>query len=367
MVHAVVTGGGTSGHVVPAQAILEALREAGHDASTLRYVGSRRGMETTLMADSGVESVFLPVSGLQRSLSPTALARNLAFLWRLARSRVMAGRLVRSWSPGVVVSVGGYASAPMSMAAVRAGVPLVCVSYDRAAGLATRRQARHAVATAVAFADTDLPRAVHTGAPVRSVMRHLDVARERGAARRRLGVPEDAVCLTVMGGSLGSKVLNDSVGALVEACAATPNLAVVHICGARNIDDPAPVVPAGVHYVRCGYVTAMQDVYAATDVMVCRAGASTVAEVATVGVAAVLVPWQGASEDHQSRNAAWLGDNGAAVVIAESRWARSEALETVAGLVGDPTRREQLATAARRLGALHRGDSLVAVIENASR
>lgn len=367
MVYAVVTGGGTSGHVVPAQAILEALREAGHEASTLRYVGARRGMETTLMADSPVESVFLPVSGLQRSLSPASLGRNIAFVWRLARSRMIAGRLVKSWSPKVVVSVGGYASAPISMAAVRAGVPLVCVSYDRAAGLATRRQARHAAATAVAFADTDLPRAVHTGAPVRLAMRHLDVARERSAARRRLGLADDAACLTVVGGSLGSKVLNDSVGALMEACAHTPNLAVVHICGARNLEDPEPAVPAGVRYLRVGYVAAMHDVYAATDLMVCRAGASTVAEVATVGMASVLVPWQGASDDHQSMNAAWLGDNDAAVVIPEAQWARPEALETVADLMRDAPRRAQLAMAAHRLGALHRGNTLVAVIENASR
>ena len=367
MVFAVVTGGGTSGHVVPAKAILEALVEAGHDPSTLRYVGARRGMETRLLAQSPVETVFLPVSGLQRSLSPSAVGRNIAFVWRLVRSRMMARRLIASWRPDVVVSVGGYASAPMAMAAVRSGVPLVCVSYDRVAGLATRRQARHATATAVAFADTDLPHAVHTGAPVRAVLRGLDVGAARGPARARLGIAPDAVCLTVMGGSLGSGVLNDRVAALVEACSGIERLAVLHICGSRNLDDPPPHVDAAVHYVRVGYVDAMEDVYAATDLLVCRAGASTVAEVATVGIASVLVPWAGASEDHQTKNASWLGDSAAAVVITETQWERREAIETVAALLQDSSARERLARSARSLGEMHRGRALIDVIENAAR
>ena len=131
MVYAVVTGGGTSGHVIPAMAILEGLLEAGHTANELRYVGSRRGIERSLMVSSDVAGEYLPISGLQRSLSPRGIARNLALPFRLVRSRLMARALIKRWQPHVVVSVGGYASEPMSAAAIAAGVPLVCVSYDR--------------------------------------------------------------------------------------------------------------------------------------------------------------------------------------------------------------------------------------------
>lgn len=367
MVFAVVTGGGTSGHVLPARAILESLMEAGHDASQLRYVGARRGMETTLLADWSVETVFLPVSGLQRSLAPSVWGRNVAFVWRLVRSRLMARRLIRAWKPKVVVSVGGYASAPIAMAAVRAGVPLVCVSYDRVAGLATKRQARHAAVTATAFPDSGLPRAVHTGAPVRASLRHLDARAARAEARGRLGIAPDAVCLTIMGGSLGSRILNDRVAALVEACHGIEGLTVVHICGARNLDDPVPVLDASVRYMRLGYVESMDDVYAATDLLVCRAGASTIAEIATVGVAAVVVPWSGATDDHQTKNAHWLADGAGAMVVTEEQWSRPDALVLVAGLMRDASARAALAGAARAMGQMHRSHALVDAIENAAR
>lgn len=374
-VYAVVTGGGTSGHVVPALAVLEALEERGHPAESLAFVGCRRGVDQKMMgqselAERGLRSVFLGTSGLQRGLTLRSLARNLAFPWRVMSARRAAARLVRAWRPRVVVSVGGYASDPMSHAAVSSGVPLVCVSYDRVPGLATRTQARRATACAVAFPDSELPRAHHTGAPVRRRLRSA-VEIDRAAARRELGLPEPGRLVVVVGGSLGSGVLNGAVGRLLSDLApladrgSTP-ITVLHLCGERFASQSGPPSTGSVTYVRRPHEDRMAEVYAAADVLVCRAGASTVAEIAATGAVAVLVPWAEAADDHQRRNARWLGDSGAAVVLDErvgESLAPSISAE-VAALLDDPSRRGLMSANARRLGEPSRGTALVELVES---
>ncbi len=368
-VFAVVTGGGTSGHVVPAIAILELLQDAGHAPQSLRYVGSRRGIEKTLMKDLIFECEYLPISGLQRSASFKSVLRNALLPQAIARSYVQAYRLIRRWKPAVVVSVGGYASSPMAFAARLSGVALVCVSYDRTPGLATRRQAKHATSVAAAFDGSPLPGAVVTGAPVRREIRELDVATRRATSRLALGVPQDRIMFTVVGGSLGSTVLNDNIDRILQSLGEQQanSTALYHVCGQRHIDQPAPRAPSGVWYSRVAYETRMTDLLAATDVMICRAGASTIAEIAAVGVATILVPWKNASEDHQQLNAAWLHDQGAALVVSESDLAAGALTDAIASLLKSPSTRQNLAIAARNCGELHRGTTLRDVIEHASR
>jgi UDP-N-acetylglucosamine--N-acetylmuramyl-(pentapeptide) pyrophosphoryl-undecaprenol N-acetylglucosamine transferase len=254
----------------------------------------------------------------------------------------------------------------MSAAAIAAGVPLVCVSYDRMPGLATRRQAKHATVSAIAFPGVDLPRAIVTGAPVRSSLRHLDVAASRGAARDELGVEPDALLVTVMGGSLGSGVLNALLPSMLEACAEIPRIHVLHICGKRFIDETAPQVPAGVVYQRVGYESRMAQVYAASDLLVVRAGASTVAEIVTVGIAAVVVPWEVSADGHQKLNAQWLADADAACVVTETQCSDGSAVATIVNVLRDSDERARVASNARSLGEAHRSSRLVDVIKNAA-
>lgn len=366
---AVVTGGGTSGHVIPARAICEMLIEAGHDRADIAYVGSRRGVEQALMADDFVDAEYLPISGLQRTISLRSVGRNVLLPFRLLRSRLIARRLIKRWRPSVVVSVGGYASEPMSRAAIAAGVPLVCVSYDRLPGLATRRQAKQATACAVAFEGSELPRAVVTGAPVRQELRTLDVDNVRDAARARLGIAADARVVAITGGSLGSEVLNDCATQIFEAAekAGVHNLVVYHVVGDRFVRSSMPHVPAGAQYIRVGYESNMSDLYASLDVLVCRAGASTVAEIATVGIAAVLVPWPGAADNHQELNARWLTDNGAAILADDAACADGRVALEVVALLGDSARRVSLATSARAMGDKHRSGALAALIQSVAR
>ncbi len=356
--YAVVTGGGTSGHVLPALAVADALVDAGHDASRIRYVGAERGVETRLLPDTPYPHTFLDVVGVQRRLTRA----NLGFVHKMLRSTRTAIRLLREWQPRVVVSVGGYASMPAVFAARRLGIPVVVVSYDRTPGRASRLSARSAAVCAVAFENSPLPRAELTGAPVRRAI--LDVDRSddvrRAAARAALGLDPQRFVIAVMGGSLGSGVLNDAVASYVRAHRDDDFLAVRQIAGERFVDTVEQVDGAVLHQV-VGYESDMPAVYAACDLMIGRGGASTVHEVAVTGTPAILVPWAGSADDHQTDNVAWLSEVGGAVLLREGDIGGLGT--TIDSLRADTERRDEIGAAASRRGEIHRSGALASLIE----
>lgn len=363
---AVVTGGGTAGHVLPALAIAEALVDAGHAPSEIHYVGAQRGIETRLLPASPFAYTFLDVVGLQRELNRRNVRLNATMVPKLAAASRRARALLRRLRPQVVVSVGGYASLPTVLAARRLGVPIVVVSYDRRPGRASSLTSRLAVASAVAFPDSPLPRAVVTGAPLRRRILAVDRARDRDGARRELALPVDRFVVAITGGSQGSSALNAAVAAFVERHHDDTGLAVRQVVGERFLDEaPAPRdgVDGVLHQV-VGYEDRIELLYGAADVLVGRGGASTVAEVAVTGTPAILVPWSGAAEDHQTLNVRWLSDEGAAVLLAEPDLA--ELGDLLDELRADPVRLAALGERAGAAGALHRGGAVVDVIEQAA-
>jgi UDP-N-acetylglucosamine--N-acetylmuramyl-(pentapeptide) pyrophosphoryl-undecaprenol N-acetylglucosamine transferase len=356
---AVVAGGGTAGHVLPALAVAEALETAGHHANEIRYIGATRGFETTVLPATPYPHTFYDVVGFQRRLT----TRNVSFVPKLLRAARDARRLFRRIEPKVVVSVGGYASMPAVLAARRLRIPVVVVSYDRHPGRASKLAARRAAACAVAFPDSPLPRAELTGAPLRRAILDVDRISGRDAARKALGVPADRFLVAVMGGSLGSAALNNAITEYVEAHGGDAGLAVRHVCGPRFVADAAPPRDAsgGILYQVSGYEEQMATVFAAADVFVGRGGASTVAEVAATGTPSILVPWPGAAEDHQTANVGWLSDRGAAVYLPESRI--GELGDEIERLRHDTASRTGLGNAAAELGAVHRSGALAALVE----
>jgi undecaprenyldiphospho-muramoylpentapeptide beta-N-acetylglucosaminyltransferase len=369
--YAVITGGATSGHVVPALAIIELLIEAGHPQDKLLYVGSDRGIETTLVPPTGVACVFLSVDGFTRGLSFSKIKRNLKMLPTMMRATQLATQILVQNRPSVVVSVGGYVSAPICRAARHLKIPVVTCSYDSQPGLATKMQSRYASAVAVAHVPSRFAKAQLTGAPVRGVLRNLNVQEMRTTSRRRLGFADDAKLVVVMGGSLGSVVLNKATEKLVSEFD-KPNMqksAVLHIAGARymdSVDLPAVIKrPDGsVKYQRIAYSEQMSDVYSSADLVVSRSGASTVAEIATVGIASLLIPWKDAAENHQLTNAKSLSDNGGAELMEESQLTDELFVQRVVGLLEDDQRRLQLSATARRLGEVHRNCSIAKLVES---
>jgi UDP-N-acetylglucosamine--N-acetylmuramyl-(pentapeptide) pyrophosphoryl-undecaprenol N-acetylglucosamine transferase len=271
--------------------------------------------------------------------------------------------LLRDLRPRVVVSVGGYASVPAVLAARRLHIPVVVVSYDRFPGRASRFAARRAVACAVAFPDSPLPRARLTGAPVRRAVLDVDRRRDAATARAALGLPPDRFVVAVMGGSQGSGVLNDAVASMLDTHTADRGLAIRHAVGERFLAEASPPRDGrgGVLYQPIGYEEQMSLVYAAADVLVGRGGASTVHEVAVTGVPAILVPWSGAAEDHQTANASWLADEGAAVLLPEGRI--GELAQVIERLRTDARARDDLGDRARAMGEIHRSGALAELVE----
>lgn len=377
---AVIAGGGTAGHMIPALAIAEQLVDRGRSPRSVAFVASRRAVDAQLLADTDHPRLFLDVDGLQRSLAPRAVVRSLVALPKLVIATAIATRQLRRWQPRVVVSVGGFASEPAVRAARALRIPVVVVSYDQHPGLATRRQARKAAAVAVAFAGSTLPGAKHTGAPVRQSVRRLvrntaadSTARARAAAT--FGLDPKRRIIVAMGGSLGSRTINNAIESWVREHDSRTDVAVLHLAGERFVDEDSSTIapptedvsPNGrrIQYVRRASHAQMADVWLLADVVVCRAGASTIAELVAVGSAAVIVPWAQAADDHQSVNAQWLADAGAAVVVRESEVASRFSAE-LSRVVDDAILRERLVAKSYALGALNRSSSIGSIVEAAA-
>lgn len=355
----VIAGGGTSGHVLPAIAIAEMLEDHGFLSENLHFVGTLRGIDAELLADTEYPHTLLAVTGLRRSLSLASLRHNIEMMRAQRRALRSMLRFMRDWRPDVVVSVGGYGSlAPMS-AASRLGIKTVVVSYDSRPGLATKRQARRATVVTRADDSSPLRDAVVAGAPVRRSLRRLDIAAQRTEARSRLGFPVDAFVVGVVGGSLGSGLLNEAVGEAVGDHRAG-DVHWLHVCGERFASSAPPVASPRHH--RVAYMSDMAGFYSACDIVVCRAGASTMAELATLGVVGIVVPWAGAAENHQEHNARVLTDAGGGVFVGESDFSARRLIDEVVALRDAPARRSEIARVARGIGVLHRDGVVGSVI-----
>lgn len=358
---AVVTGGGTSGHVLPALAIADALVRAGRPSGSVHYVGGSRGVEATLLPATPFPFTLLDVVGLQRRVS----RRNFTFLPKLLRSIKVAKRLLVELRPAVVVNVGGYASFPATYAARRLKIPYVVVSWDRRPGLVTKLVAGKAAACAVSDANSKLPNAEVTGAPIRAEIAGLDRATARSDARRQLGLPADRFVVAVMCGSLGAASVNQVVTECCDRLAARHDLAIYHVAGERFLAQAAPPRDGahGILYAVVGYEQRMSALYAAADLLVTRAGASTLAEVTAVGAPAIVVPWADAAANHQLANAKALADRGAAILIEQSCFTAERLIAEIERFVATPGLLADLAEEAHVAGELHRSGRLAALIE----
>jgi len=317
----VIAGGGTGGHVVPSLLIARALVARGHGADTIELYGSRRGQEASTWPSLEFPYTLLPGRGVRRSLRPAAWWANagavLGLAW--ASARALGSFLVRR--PRVVVIVGGYASFPAGLAAVLARVPLVSMNTDAVPGAVNRLLGRFAVANAVAFPGTDLPRAHVTGTPVSPELTALGrTPSDRAAGRAALGLPDDRQTVACVGGSLGARRINRAVAELAGIWSGCEGRALYQVTGRRDYEAFAPaeaVLAGGDRGGLCYRVVAFEDrmpmLYDAADVCVTRAGAMTVAELLVAAVPAVLVPLPGAPGDHQTHNAEALVGMGAAV------------------------------------------------------
>jgi len=296
---------------------------------------------------AGYEIDFLRVSGLDRR-NPLKAARAA---WRAARAVPAARRVLERRKADVVLGGGGYVAGPAGLAAVRMGLPLVLTEADSHLGLANRMLSRRAERICLAFPirGRDGGPYVVTGRPVPKAVLEADPT----MARRRFGIPEPADCVTVVGGSLGALSIN------LAAFDAFPHLPgdhvgqpwVLHVAGRRDLSGAAAPLGGGrrpERYTLLQYEPDLGDVLAAADLVVARAGGS-VMEIAAAGRPAILIPYPHATADHQTTNARWMADGGAAVVIPDSELTPVRLSAAIAELLGDEDRLREMAIAARRL------------------
>lgn len=349
-VWAIIAGGGTAGHVVPGLAIAEEIQRRCGDAQAIHYVGSRRGIETEMVPKAGFGLTALPGRGVTRKLT----WRNLAALSGLCAATVAAVvRMVR-WRPAVVLGLGGFASVPSMVAAVIWRVPLIVAEQNAVPSAANRLGARFAKAAAVSFSDVNLPRAVWTGNPVRSQVRETSRSsfQNREAARQKLNVDPDRKLLCVFGGSLGARKVNEALFEAAVIWQDRGDLAIRHITGKRDYQalkaKLASQARSGeLQFELIEFEDDMAAIYAASDLVVCRAGASTVAELAVAGVPAILIPLPGSPGDHQTANARMLETANAAKTVADDELNGERLVAEVDALLSAEQRLAAMSSAAQ--------------------
>jgi UDP-N-acetylglucosamine--N-acetylmuramyl-(pentapeptide) pyrophosphoryl-undecaprenol N-acetylglucosamine transferase len=333
---AILAGGGTGGHVIPALAIARELK-ARYQAEIL-FIGTSRGIENKLVPAAGFELKLIEVGALKN----VSIATRLKTLFALPRAISAAKKMLREFDPDVVIGVGGYASGPAMIAAQRLGIPTLAFEPNLVPGLANKVVARKVKAAAVHFAETAkyFANAKVTGVPVRPEFFAIP-PRPAGATPS----------LLVFGGSQGAAAINSAViGALPQIRAAVPNIRIVHQTGEREL---APT-KAGYDQARVAaevsaFITDMPRAFAEADLIVCRSGASTVAEITAAGKPAIFIPFPRAADDHQTRNAQALEKAGAALLIPQSQLTSELLAQNITGLLQDPTRLAKMSAAAKQL------------------
>jgi undecaprenyldiphospho-muramoylpentapeptide beta-N-acetylglucosaminyltransferase len=369
---AVIAGGGTAGHVLPGIAIGKALVARGHPPATIHFVGSDRGIESRLVPEAGFALTLLPGRGLQRKITLENVTAVAGLVVAFVRAVAMLGRR----RPAVVVALGGYASVACGLAAVLWRVPVVVAEQNAVPGSANRLVARFARASAVSFAGTGLPRSTVTGNPLRDEILGVDRRRDRERARAQLTLPMDRKVVVAFGGSLGALRINTAVHRARVLWHDRTDLALYHVVGERDWDlvgadsigrDDRQGAGERLLYRPVRYEDHMELVLAAADVAVCRAGATSVAELAAVGLPAVLVPLPGAPGDHQTANARALSDAGAAVLVPDGELDGDRLVAEVDNLLAEPDRLERMATAAAAAGRRDAGERVADLVERHAR
>jgi UDP-N-acetylglucosamine--N-acetylmuramyl-(pentapeptide) pyrophosphoryl-undecaprenol N-acetylglucosamine transferase len=334
-----LAGGGTAGHTSPLLATADALRRL-DPSSEITCLGTPRGLENRVVPEAGYPLELVPPVPLPRRVNGDLVKVPARLRAAVKETAAVLGRV----RPDVVVGYGGYVSMPAYLAARRARLPIVVHEQNALPGLANKAGARIATRVAVSFPGTRLPKAEYVGLPIRRMISMLDRDALRAEAREFFGLEPDRPTLVVTGGSQGARRLNESVVAAAEALAAA-GVQVLHVVGPHGTATPRPT---SVPYVVEPFVDRMDYALAAADLMICRAGASSVTEAAAVGVPAVFVPLP-IGNGEQDLNARPVVDAGGALLVSNDAFTPEWVVGNVPALATDPARLAAMSAAASGL------------------
>lgn len=367
----IVSGGGTGGHIFPAISIANAIKELCPDAEIL-FVGAQGRMEMERVPQAGYKIVGLPVRGLIRPLwSP----RNIGVMIDFLKSRSMVKKIIRDFNPNAVVGVGGYASSPTLNAAHALGIPCIVQEQNSYAGVTNKSLAKKAVKICVAYHGMERffpkDRIVMTGNPVRQAL--LGCEATKAEARAALNLLPSLPTLLVIGGSLGARTINDSIAGgmarfekagvqviwqtgkfYAEKCAQTVEAYYADTENPRYMQDARMVHQQP-------FISDMAMAYKAADVVVSRAGASSISELCLLAKACILVPSPNVAEDHQTKNAKALSDNNAAIFCADAD-ARTSLVDEAIKLVADKDKTGRLETEIRKLAFTDSAEKIARIV-----
>lgn len=340
----VLSGGGTAGHINPALALADVLIERGHE---VLYAGTPTGVEARLVKQAGIPFTPFEASGFNRN-HPLTLPKSIALIQK-------STKLARKWfdevNPDCVVGFGGYVCIPVARAAEQCHIPVVVHEQNSVMGMANKYLAKRASAVCLTYAHAGEALAkkdniVITGNPVRKSV--FSATREEG--RAAFGIPADARMLLVTGGSLGARHLNNALVARKDLLLSYPDLHIVHVTGPKEIDAVTESLALSSEeqsrWHLFGYTDQMGLAMAATDAIVSRAGATSLAEISARRIPALLVPFPFATEDHQTMNARACVEAGAAYLVADSDVEGDQFTEYLRSLIEDENVRRSMSAAA---------------------
>lgn len=346
-----VSGGGTGGHINPALAIADMIKKKDKDA-VIEYVGTKRGLEATLVPKAGYKIHFIKVRGFQRSISIS----NFDAAVKAVTSVLEAKKIIKDFKPDIVIGTGGYVCWPVLKAASKMNIP-TCVHESNAfPGVTTRMLSKYVDVVLLGYEeskeylDCDKEKLVRVGSPVSEKM--LNANKE--TAREKLGISADEKMVLSAGGSLGAKPLNDNVYELIKNYTLPKNIRHIHATGNAGWQEQKELYK-GLGFTEidsdtlvrgkvtvCRYIYNMHELLPACDVEICRAGAMTMSELAILGKAAVIIPSPYVTNNHQYKNAKVLCDKGAALMIEEKNLDGETLTETVKTLIEDDEKRQKI-------------------------
>jgi UDP-N-acetylglucosamine--N-acetylmuramyl-(pentapeptide) pyrophosphoryl-undecaprenol N-acetylglucosamine transferase len=361
----IISGGGSGGHIFPALAIANAVKQR-HPGAEILFVGAEGRMEMEKVPAAGYEIKGLPIAGLQRQLTVENIFKNLQLPYKVIRSRCKVRGIIRDFNPDIVVGVGGFASEPTLKMASRMGYITLLQEQNSYAGLTNKTLAKTAAAICVAYDGMQrffpADKIVYTGNPVRADIENLSASHSEGCAH--FGVDDAKPVMLSVGGSLGARSINRMI--LDNLAFFKDNdIQLIWQTGRWMYNEAVQAVSAaGVgQWVKVNQFIARMDLaYAAADMVISRAGAIAISELCFVGKPVILIPSPNVAEDHQTKNAMALASKGAAVVVADSDCG-TKGLSLALELLRDGERCQRMGQAIKALAVPHAADRIVDQID----
>lgn len=355
MMKFVLTCGGTAGHINPALAVCGRLKELYPDSRFL-FLGAEGKMEMELVPRAGYEIRALPITNISRGKSPKAIAHNLKTLWNVHASRVQTRKILKDFQPDAVIGTGGYVCYPVLREAAALGITTLLHESNAVPGLTTRLLEKHVRRVMVGFEDSraaysDPERVAVTGTPVRGEFDQWS----KEQAKKELGLAENQPLVLSVWGSLGSGHMNEMILQMIPLMQGQTEFRLIHAVGSRDYADFSQKLEerqldsAAAGIENREYIYDMPRVMAAADLILCRAGASTLSELNYMGKPAILIPSPNVTNNHQEKNARVLERAGAAKVLLEGEFDAQSLLDEIRALLSSPETLEKMSEAMRSL------------------